>query len=338
MKHRILILDDLEEEVQLLTQTLEVANYKVITTNQESELLDLIESEYPDLILISGSLINKDIYLICKKVKLLEQGEDIPVIFIDGKLASLDPEMIFNSGASDYINYPFNSPEILTKISTQIQLKTLKQQLKERTNQLQKLIIYYQKLKVTLEKAQANLDQLLKKNESNNILADEKTFRQTVEKEWLRAARQRAISGDVADNNISLIMAQLNDFESYQNHHEPQLIENCLNLVAESISSLIKRSGDLITDFKGGKFAILLPNTSDVGAQIVAEKIQENLNSLNIPHSYSELSDYLSFSIGIANGIATQGLPPDIFIEKAEDALQRALQTKQNNTIEIDYV
>lgn len=338
MKYRILILDDLEEEVQLLTQTLEAANYKVITTNQESELLDLIESEYPDLILISGSLINKDIYLICKKVKLLEQGEDIPVIFIDGKLGSLDPEMIFNSGASDYINYPFNSSEILTKISTQIQLKTLKQQLKERTNQLQKLIIYYQKLKVTLEKAQANLDQLLKKNEGNNILADEKTFRQIVEKEWLRASRQRAISGDVADNNISLIMAQLNDFESYQNHHEPQLIENCLNLVAESISSLIKRSGDLITDFKGGKFAILLPNTSDVGAQIVAEKIQENLNSLNIPHSYSDLSEYLSFSIGIANGIATQGLPPDIFIEKAEDALQRALQTKKNNTIEIDYV
>ena len=338
MKNRILILDELEEEIQLLTQILQTAKYKVITTSQEEELLDLIESEYPDLILISGSLVNKDIYLICKKVKLLELGEEIPVIFINRKIAYLDSEKVFNVGASDYINYPLNSAEILAKISNHIQLKTVKQQLKEKTNQLQKLMVYYQKLKVTLEKAQTNLDNFLKKNDAHNSFADAKTFRKTVEKEWLRASRQRSTLGDVSDTNISLIIAQLNDFTHYQDNHEPQLIENCLNLVTESISSLMQRSGDLVTDFQGGKFAILLTNTDAAGAQIVAEKIQQNLDSLNIPHHYSELSEYLSFSIGIANGIATQGLPPDIFIDKAEQALQRALKSKSNNAIEMDFV
>ena len=338
MKNRILIIDELEEEIQLLTKILETANYKVIATNQETKLLDLIKSEYPDLIFISSSLANKEIYSICKKIKLSDIGEEISVVFINNELRTLDLEKVFLAGASDYINYPFCSAEILTKISNQIQLKTLKQQLKERKNQLHKLIIYYQKLKVTLEKAQANLDNFIKKSNADNVFADEKTFRKIVEKEWLRASRQRAMSGDAVDNNISLIMAQLNDFPAYQENHEPEIIENCLNLVAENISSLVKRSGDLVTDFKGGKFAILLPNTDAEGAQRVAQRIQQNIESLNIPHHFSELSDYLNFSIGIANGIATQGLPPDIFIEKADTALQKALESKTNHVIEIDYV
>ena len=79
MKPRILILDNLEEQIQLFTQILQTANYKVIITNNDWELLDLIESEYPDIVLISNSLVDKDIYLICKKIKLLELGENIEV-------------------------------------------------------------------------------------------------------------------------------------------------------------------------------------------------------------------------------------------------------------------
>jgi diguanylate cyclase (GGDEF)-like protein len=340
MNNRILILDDFEEQIKLLTQILQNANYQVITTSREEELLDLIERKYPDLILISASLVNKnkDVYLICKKVKLLELGEEIPVIFMNSQVASLEPDKIFKVGASDYLNYPFSSAEILARISHQIQLKTLKQQLKEKTNQLQKLIVYYQKLKVTLEKAQANLDNLIQKSYTQDNSTDEKTFRTTVEKEWLRASRQRAMSGDVADTNISLIMAQLNDFSSYEDNHGTQVVENSLNLVSENISSLIKRSGDLVTQLQGGKFAILLPNTDAAGAQTVAEKIQHQIESLSIPHDYSEFSEYLNFSIGIASAIPTQGLPPDIFIEKAEKALEKVLETKANNLIEIDYV
>ena len=337
MKKRILILDNLEEQIQLFTRILQTANYKVIVTDNESKLLDFIESDYPDIILISSSLTDKDIYLICKKVKLLELGENIPVIFINGNHKSLDAEMLFNAGGADYINYPFSSVEILTKISNQIQLQSLKEKLQEKTNQLQKLIPYYQKLKLALEKAQLELTNLTQKDQYN-LFSDLKTFRQTLEKEWLRGSRQRASLGDVAEANISLIMAQLNDFDSYEKNHEPQLIKNCLQLVTDSINSTVKRTGDLVTNFDRGKFAILLPNTDQNGARVVAEKIQNNLDSLKIPHTYSEISEYHNFSIGIANGIPTQGLPPEVLLETAENALNQALKANMKNIIEIDYV
>ncbi len=338
MKNRILILDNVEEEIQLFTQILRTAKYKVITANKESDLFDLIESEYPDLILISNNLVDKDIYLIGKKIKLLKLGENLPIIFINGKENYLDTEMVFNVGGVDYVNHPFGSSEIITKISNQIQIKILTEQLEEKTNQLNKLIPYYQKLKIALEKVQSQLNNLTNKDKDSSLFSDVQKFQKMVKTEWLRCSRQRSVSGDVADNNISLIMAQLNDFNSYESNHEPQLIKNCLKLVTETVSSMIKRPGDLITNLGKGKFAILLPNTNAEGAKAVAEKIQHNLDSLQIPHHYSDLTEYLSFTVGIANGIPTQGLPPDILIETAQISLDKALDAKVNNMIEIDYI
>lgn len=67
MKKRIVILDDLEDQNQLFLRLLNNANYKVIITETESHLLDLINSKYPDLVLLSACLKDKDVYLICKK-------------------------------------------------------------------------------------------------------------------------------------------------------------------------------------------------------------------------------------------------------------------------------
>ena len=245
--------------------------------------------------------------------------------------------MIFNAGGADYISYPFSSSEILMKISTQIQLKTLKEKLKEKNNQLQKLIPYYKKLKLALEKTQLELANLTKK-EKSGIVLEQKTFQTVLEKEWLRGARQRSSFGDVAETNISLIMAQINDFDAYQENYEPEVIQNCLQIVVDSLRSLIRRPGDLVAHIEKGKFAIILPNTDRDGARTVAEKIHSNIESVNIRHTYSDLSDYISFSIGIANGIPTHGLPPDILIEVAENALKQALQARKNNQIEIDYI
>ena len=337
MKKRILLLDDLDEQIQIFTKILQTANYRVIVTNEELQLLDLIESEYPDLILLSGGFVNKDIYLICKKIKLLEAGENIPIIFINDQQKPLDSETLFNSGGADYINYPLNSVEILTKITHQIRLQELENKLQEKTSQLQKLIPYYQKLKLALEKSQSELAHLSHKEEVHAYL-DIKTFLKLLHKEWLRGSRQRSAYGGVADANISFLMVQINDFDAYERNHEPQLVKNCLQLVGEAITSVVKRPGDLVTSVEKSKFAILLPDTDQAGAKVVAEKMQENLEQLKIPHSYSQISDYISLSIGIVNGIPTYGLPPDILMETADNLLNQALASNKNKMIVMDYV
>ncbi len=338
IKKRVLILDNDQEQLALFTRILKTANYKVIITEDELELIKLIENEYPDVILISDNLSKqKNIYSICQTIKSSNLAENIPIIFINGKQDLLAKEMMFNAGASDYINYPFSSIEILNKIDNQFQIKTLQEQLKEKTSQLQKLIPYYKKLKLALEKTQLKLNNLTQKDQEN-IFANQQKFEQTLEKEWLRGARQRSSFGDVTQANISVIVAQLNNFDSYQDYHEAQLVQNCLELVSEALTTIVKRPGDLVANLDQGKFAILLPNTASEGAKAVAEKIQTELDDLKIPHNYCNLSEYMSFSIGIANGIPTQGLPPTLLIEVANNALTKSLNSKTKNAIEIDNI
>lgn len=337
MKRRIVILDDLEEQNQFFLRLLSNANYKVIITENETHLLDLINSNYPDLILLSASLKDKDVYLICKKIKLLEIGENIPVIFINRDHKYFDSEMMFNAGGSDYVSYPYSTGEILTKIANQIELNYLKQELKEKTSQLQKLIPHYQKLKIALEKAKFELANISNKNESS-ILPDQDYFLKILEKEWLRGARQRSSFGDVSETNISLILAEITDFKVYQKNHESELVSNCLDIVSKTLNATVKRPGDLVSNFTEGKFAILLPNTDQEGAKTVAVKINQNLGELQIPHHYSDMSEYLSFSFGIATGIPSQALPPTVLIDVADNALFTALAKRQGGAIEIDYV
>jgi diguanylate cyclase (GGDEF)-like protein len=335
MNKRILILDDLEEQSQFFLRLLHEANYKVVITEEESQLLDSIYQKKPDIILLSATLKDKDSYLICKKIKLLEIGENIPVIFINRDQYYFDAETMFNSGGSDYINYPFSSAEILHRISVQLQLKSLQKGLIEKTNKLHKLIPHYQKLKLAFEKAKLELANIAQKDQSN-FLPQRQDFEKILQKEWLRGARQRSSFGDLAGTNISLIMAKINDFTAYQNNHEKDLIDNCLNIIGKNLQSMVKRPGDLVGTFSEGLFVILLPNTDQDGAGSVAQMISSKLESLQIPHHYSNFSEYLSHSFGIATGIPSQALPPTILIEVAENALNTALSKKQSNVIVID--
>ncbi|MGI0481121.1 diguanylate cyclase domain-containing protein [Geminocystis sp. CENA526] len=335
MSKKIIILDDLEEQSQFFLRLLHEANYKVVITDEEPVLLDLINSEYPDVVLINATFKDKDVYLVCKKIKLLEMGENIPVIFINRDQRYFDAETMFNAGGSDYISYPFSSAEILHKISMQIQLKSLRKELTEKTNQLHKLIPHYQKLKLALEKAKLELAKINQEDRSSSLPHQEE-FEKNLTQEWLRGARQRSNFGDLAGTNISLIMAGINDFQNYQENHDKDLIDNCLNIIGSMIKSTVKRPGDCVGKFNQGKFAILLPNTDQDGAQKVAEIINKKIKDLQIPHHYSDFSEYISFSFGIATGIPSQALPANILIEVADNALNTALQEKQDNSIIID--
>jgi diguanylate cyclase (GGDEF)-like protein len=133
-----------------------------------------------------------------------------------------------------------------------------------------------------------------------------------------------------------LIIAKINDFEQYKQHYQQDLASNCLKLVADTIKQIVKRPADLIAFYEEEKFAILLPNTDQNGAERVAEIIIDKLKELQIPHNYSSISDYVSLSMGVATGIPTQALPANILIDVAEKALEEALKQERKEAIFVD--
>lgn len=335
MAKKIIILDDLEDQKLFFSRLLSEANYEVILTATESEVLDIVNLKTPSLIMINADLKDQDSYLICKKIKLLEKGEKIPVIFYKKENSYFDGEMMFNAGGSDYISYPFGTSEILHKVSQQIQITELKTQLQEKTQQLNKLIPHYQKLKEALEKALNEINKL-KTGSKSKLLSNQAEFEKILKQEWLRYARQRSDLADLSGTSISIVICQINDFSIYQKNHEAEMVNNCLNMIIENLQKTAKRPADVVAQFKKDKFVILLPSTDNNGAKRVAEIISENLAELQIPHHFSEISEFISMSFGVATAIPSQALPATDLIEVAERALQTAVQLKQENAIVVD--
>jgi diguanylate cyclase (GGDEF)-like protein len=334
--NNILILDDLREEISSVAKLLSEIGYQVSRTNNHFEILDLIKKgdNLPNLILINADLKDKDSYLICKEIKILEKGGKMPLIFLVRDPRYFKPEIMFESGGDDYINYPFLPEEILSKIRTYLKIQDLETKLKEKSSQLQQLMIHHKKLQKILNNTRVDLEKFTTIDPVTK-LANLRHFKEVLNQEWLRCSRQRISSSDLSSTNISLIICAINDFPQYQENYGEELAENCFKIVAEILKNTAKRPADLI-GFYQEKFAVLLPNTDQNGAEKVAQKIEEEIKKSSIPHPYSDLSNYVTLSIGIATGIPTQALPSDILIDVAERALQEAMNLHQEYAIYID--
>ena len=76
--------------------------------------------------------------------------------------------------------------------------------------------------------------------------------------------------------------------------------DRCLQQVADVLHQTAKRPADLAARYGGEEFAILLPNTEEAGATLVAAEIQNNIKALQIHHAQSSIADCVTLSLGIA--------------------------------------
>jgi len=146
-KPNILIVDDTQENLRLLSTMLTASGYKVRKAINGSIALRAIKIEKPDLILLDIKMPDLDGYEVCKKLKSQEQTADIPVIFISALDEVMDKVKAFEAGGVDYITKPYQIQEVLARVRSQItisqqQIQLLKQQQKliETNAQLQLII------------------------------------------------------------------------------------------------------------------------------------------------------------------------------------------------------
>ncbi|MBE9221526.1 diguanylate cyclase [Cyanobacterium stanieri LEGE 03274] len=335
MKKSIIILDDLEEQISFFRELITQSNHSFIDVNNESDLLDLVQLQDPDLILISSTITDLNCYLVCKKIKLLDKGKNIPIIIINRDDRYFNIEQNFDAGADDYINYPFIKREVIHRLNQQLLIKDLKDNLRETTNRLHKIIPHYQRLQEIVEKHHLTIQRNSHEGQLN-LIPHRKYFEEMLQKEWLRASRQRTSFSDTEGTNISVILAKINDFQSYKKNHEKEIIDSCLRIITEDVKDTAKRAGDLVAEFDQDTFAVLLPSTDAMGAERVAQVIGEHIMALQIPHHFSSISEYITFSFGLATGIPTQAIHSSTLIDVAQDCLQRAIASRKANAIVMD--
>ncbi len=130
-KGNILIVDDLAENLQLLTDILTKLGYKVRSVTNGKMALRTVRNNPPDVILLDIKMPEMDGYQVCSALKADEETEEIPVIFLSSLNQTNDKVKAFQIGGVDYITKPFQSEEVISRIQTQLTIQQQKQQLRQ---------------------------------------------------------------------------------------------------------------------------------------------------------------------------------------------------------------
>ena len=164
-------------------------------------------------------------------------------------------------------------------------------------------------------KQQNNTDELTK-------VSNRRYFDEVLEKEWLRAKRTKA--------PLSILMIDIDYFKQYNDTFGHIEGDECLKRIAETLSNNLNRPGDFVARYGGEEFCIIMPETNLNGAVASAEKIHSTIIELKIKNPGSEVSRYLSISIGVAATIPKDGNSYMDLIYTSDKALYKAKKDGRN--------
>ena len=132
------------------------------------------------------------------------------------------------------------------------------------------------------------------------------------------------------DSKLSLLMIDIDYFKKYNDTYGHNMGDKCLKKVSGILSRSITRDEDFVARYGGEEFAVVLPNTNEEGASIIAEKLLKNVRKSNIRHEKSETAAFVTISIGITTGVVKHSQDEGDFIKTADAALYESKQKGRN--------
>lgn len=119
---KILVIDDLPENVFLLQDRLEHEGYEVITAYEGKTGINKAINEQPDLILLDIMMPEITGIEVCKTLVKHPATENIPIILVTAKSGAEDTREGLEAGAFDYIKKPFHRIELLARVQSALKL------------------------------------------------------------------------------------------------------------------------------------------------------------------------------------------------------------------------
>ncbi len=124
---KILVIDDLPENVFMLQDRLENEGFDVITAYDGTTGIEKALSELPDLILLDIMMPDITGIEVCKYLVSEPNTRHIPIILVTAKSGAEDTKEGLEAGAFDYIKKPFNRIELMARIKSALKLSEANQ-------------------------------------------------------------------------------------------------------------------------------------------------------------------------------------------------------------------
>ena len=137
------------------------------------------------------------------------------------------------------------------------------------------------------------------------------------------SVRQRA--------TVAVLLMDIDCFKLYNDNYGHSAGDQCLKKVSKIICNSLHRDSDFVARYGGEEFVCVLPDTDTQGAQGVASNIIKKMQDAALPHQYSNVTDYVTMSIGIATSQLSEVLTPETILKRADTALYVAKGSGKNS-------
>jgi len=208
-------------------------------------------------------------------------------------------------------------PEILQQAN--IELSLLNMSYEQINRELVQSKMKLEKLTSELEEKNAYLEEIANLDGLTQIY-NHRYFQESLDKEISRSIRQ--------ENELSLILADIDNFKKFNDFYGHQAGDYVLKELASLCSEVI-REYDLIARYGGEEFVFVLPETNQVDALIVAEKVRAAVEQHPFHYEGDDYRVTSSFGVAIFSGVGNPMKKTEL-IERADKALYTAKKKGRN--------
>ncbi len=171
-----------------------------------------------------------------------------------------------------------------------------------------------------------NLRKLLTEQEARGLedpltgLGNRRAYQQRIEEELSRFDRY--------GTPLALVVCDLDHFKHINDTHGHLAGDRVLRVVAQLLLRLTRKS-DFVGRYGGEEFVVLLPNTTDETALLVAEKLRSSLEKLPFESGGKKIA--VTMSMGLTH--ASKGDMPDSLFKRADELLYQAKNAGRNRVV-----
>lgn len=281
-KEKILVTDDDQSIREMLFDMIQLFGYECKVASNANEALNILKADDFSIIISDIKIPEIDGISLTKLIK--KSFPSIDVMIITGYDTDYSFKDVIKAGASDFVTKPFSIDEIEAKISRIFRERKLKRELEEKNEELKRLSI----------------------RDSLTGLYNQRHFYTVLEKEVERSKRQK--------HSLSLILFDVDKFKNYNDTFGHLEGDKVLKKIGEIVQISIRKDVDSGYRYGGDEFAVITPETDQLQAIKIGERILREFNTLGF--------SMVTLSMGIAafdNTLETEKL-----VRNADEALYQA--------------
>jgi class 3 adenylate cyclase/CheY-like chemotaxis protein len=301
---RILVVDDVPENLDIVRMRLQAHGYEVVTAVDGEEALVRARETDPDLVLLDIMMPKLDGISALKQLKQDAALRFIPVILLTAKSDTADVVAGLEAGGDDYLTKPFDQAALIARVRSMLRIKALHDMVQEQAAKLQEQTEQLAEWNRTLEqRVAAQVAEIERVGRLRRFLAPQIA-------EVIASSDDNGRLLESHRREVTVVFCDLRGFTAFTESTEPEEVMGVLRDYHTSLGELIFQYEGTLERFAGDGILILFNDPvqcADHAERAVRMAVDMRESVAVLLDRWRKRGHDLGFGVGIAFGYATLG-------------------------------